>query len=132
MAQINIKPNRIKFIKALKDSQKRIADAEKDYARDYKQWEKDVEAWARTADLSPDNVKSIRFEDHYSGQYRTVVTLKKYPTGKPKKPAEPRFRNYAAEMAVRDIGDVLALLELTDEDTVSASIANRVAQYIQG
>lgn len=131
MAQINIKPNRVKFIEALKEAKKRIVSDEKDYLAARKQYEKDYEVWSTTADLSPDNIKSVKVSEDYAGRKSVTVVLKKYPTAKPEAPKEPRFTTYRAQQAIEDISDVLALLALTDEDTVSASIANRVAPYIR-
>jgi hypothetical protein len=132
MAQVNIKPNRIKFIKALETSLEGIHTADKKYQEDYKQWRKDITAWEQTADLSPENVKEVKISFDYREDKPTgvAVILKKYPAGKPKKPTEPYLSGYRKTEAIDDLKSVIAMLKLTDEEVVSASVANKVAKYL--
>ena len=132
MAQVNIKPNRIKFIKALEDALLKTQNELKQYEADLKQWKKDIAVWKASADLSADNIKSsqISFGYHGGKVSHVAVELKKYPTGMPKKPTEPAMYGYRGEEKQREIKSVIAMLNLTDEDVVSASVANKVAQYL--
>lgn len=132
MAQVNIKPNRIKFIKALEASIKRIEKEHDDYNAAIKQFDKDLAAWRKTADLSPENIKSSEVSTHYhNGTPQSVtVVLKKYPPNQPKKPTEPSLAGYRKTEAIEDLRSVIAMLKLTDEETVNASVANRVAKYL--
>lgn len=127
MAQINIKPNRIKFIKALEDAKKRIVQESEAYKVALKKYKADLEAWHKSADLSPNNIKSIKVIDTTYIK-KVEVSLKKYPAGKPKEPALPRFS--CTSFALDNINEVLVLLELTDAEYVSASVANQVAAYL--
>ena len=133
MAQVNIKPNRIKFIKALEDSIKRLTDERKAYDAELKQYKKDLEVWRKTADLSPENIKemSIGIDFRLDEPTKVVtVTLKKVPTGAPKKPTEPKMGMFEQREAVAEMQSIIAMLKLTDEEVVSASVANKVARYL--
>ena len=133
MAQVNIKPNRIKFIKALEDSIKRITDERKAYEAELKQYKKDLEVWRKTADLSPENIKemSIGIDFRLDEPTKVVtVTLKKVPTGAPKKPSAPALAVWDENQALEEMRSIIAMLKLTDEEVVSASVANKVARYL--
>ena len=132
MAQVNIKPNRIKFIKALEDSAKRLIQIDKDYQAKVKQYEKDLTEWRKTADLSPDNIKSSEIQDvtHFKKIQQVVVVLKKYPANQPVRPAFPELEGYQLKEALQEINSIINMLKLTDEETVSASVANKVARYL--
>ena len=132
MAQVNIKPNRIKFIKALEISLERIHTERKNYEAANKQYRLDLEAWASSVDLSPDNIKETSIRTDYRGQAikEVVVTVKKLPTGKPKEPTKPSLEGYRETEAIEDLKSVIAMLKLTDEETVNASVANKVAKYL--
>jgi hypothetical protein len=134
MAQVNIKPNRVKFIQALEAALLKGETETKQYETDLKQYNKDLEAWRASANLSPENIKSatISTNHHFSNMKpsHVVVELKKYPTGMPKRPTEPESFGYMGKARIAELKSVIAMLKLTDEDTVSASVANKVAQYI--
>lgn len=132
MATLNIKPSRLKFIKALEDSIKRIELEDKEYEKALEAYNKALTSWKASADLSPSNVKSscitLSYRDDEATDVR--VTLKKYPANMPKKPVEPKFRNYRKTDAIEEIQGIIAMLKLTDEDVVNASVANKVAKYL--
>lgn len=132
MAQVNIKPNRIKFIKALEDSIKRIETKAKEYEVALKQYEKDYEVWRSSGDFSPENIKSsvIYTKSYDDKPYEVKVVLKKWPTGMPKKPTEPELYGWQKRDALAEMTSIIAMLKLTDEDVVSASVANKVARYL--
>lgn len=132
MAQVNIKPNRIKFIKAIEESIKRVTDERKAYEAGLKQYQKDLEVWRKTADLSPENIKeSLINLSHFEGKpFEVKVVLKKYPADKPKKPSEPAMSVWDENEALKEMRSIIAMLKLTDEDVVSASVANKVARYL--
>jgi hypothetical protein len=133
MAMLNIKPTRVDLVKAIKKALKDIPAESEQYARDYKQYKKDMEAWCKSWDYSPANIKEVEpVIDHYDGAkvVRASIYLKKYPANQPKKPKEPRFQNYSLRNAVEELSRALRLLELSDEERVSASLANRVIDYI--
>ena len=132
MAQVNIKPNRVKFIKALETALINTENEFKQYEIDLKQWNKDIEEWKKSADLSPENIKSSEITFRYSETkpHNVLIELKKYPTGMPKRPTEPTDYGYHGQIKIKELKSVIAMLKLTDEDVVSASVANKVAQYL--
>lgn len=131
MAQVNIKPNRIKFIKALEESIKRIEREHKENVAARKQYAKDLDAWCKTADLSADNIKSAIINTNHSDEASGVtVILKKYPPNKPKRPDSPDLTGWRMDEALAEMNSIIAMLKLTDEDVVSASVANKVARYL--
>lgn len=132
MAMLNIKPNRVDLVKAIKKALKDIPAESEQYDRDRKQYEKDLEAWVKSWDYSPSNIKQATPSiDHLTGKVvRATIYLKKYPANKPKAPKEPRIRGYYLNTAMDELARALRLLELSDEDRVSASLANRIVDYI--
>lgn len=132
MAQISVKPTRTLMVQAIKDALKNIPAEIEKYEQDKKQYAKDMEAWVKSFDYSPSNIKSsdVR-EDIYSNKvYSVTVNLKKYPGNKPKAPKRPRFEGHYQHHAMDELKRVLRMLELSDEERVTASLANRVIDYI--
>jgi hypothetical protein len=131
MAMLNIKPTRVDLVKAIKKALKDIPAESEQYDRDYKQYQKDLEEWVKSWDYSPSNIKEAKPSiDHNDKVVRATIYLKKYPTNMPKAPKEPRIRGYYLNTAMDELGRALRLLELSDEERVSASLANRVIDYI--
>lgn len=132
MAQVNIKPNRIKFIAALKETLKRIEDERLAYHTSMDEYKKARMEWAKTADLSLDNIKESQIDFTSVGTATKIVrvVVKKLPAGLPKRPAEPALKDWEAQDAIVQLKSVIAMLELTDEETVSASVANKVSQFL--
>ena len=132
MAQISVRPTRSLLVKAIKEALKSIpADIEK-YEQDKKQYEKDMKEWVASFDYSPANIKdaSPRIDNCSGKVYGTTVTLKRFPANQPKVPKAPRFNGYAKHYAIDELERVLRLLELSDEERVNASVANRVIEYL--
>lgn len=136
MAQISVRPNRIKFIKVLNESIKRINKEADAYEVAEKQYKKDMEAWRKSADLSPSNIKEtyINTARYAHGEpdapESVTVKLKKYPANKPKSPKQPQYIGFSKTQAIREIETVIKMLELTDDELVNASVANKVAEYL--
>lgn len=132
MAMLNIKPTRVELVKAIKKALKDIPAESEQYDRDRKQYEKDLEEWVKSWDYSPSNIKYVAptLDSLTDKVVRATIHLKKYPANKPKRPKEPRIRGYYLQTAMDELGRALRLLELSDEDRVSASLANRVVDYI--
>lgn len=132
MAMLNIKPTRVDLVKAIKKALKDIPAESEQYDRDFKQYEKDLEAWVKSWDYSASNIKEANPSiDHLTGKpVRATIYLKKYPANQPKKPKEPRIRGYYLNTAMDELSRALRLLELSDEERVSASLANRIVDYI--
>lgn len=133
MAMLNIKPTRVDLVKAIKQALKDIPAESEQYKNDLKQYEKDLEAWCKLWDYSPANIKSVHPTiNQYNGGkvVRSLIHLKKYPANQPKRPKEPRFDGYSMRNALDELSRALRLLELSDEERVSASLANRVVDYI--
>jgi acyl-CoA synthetase (NDP forming) len=135
MAQVNIKPNRIKFIKSLEDSLKAITSEAKEYEAAKKRYEKELALWETTSavDFSPANIKSLKINLDYRSDkpFEVKVVLKKYPTDVPKKPTAPALNGWQLEEAVKEMTSIINMLKLTDEEVVSASVANKVAVYLR-
>lgn len=135
MAQVNIKPNRIKFIKALEDSLKRLTSEAKEYEAAKKRYNKERALWETSSavDFSPANIKSLKInlDYHDDKPFEVKVTLKKYPADMPKKPEAPALTGWQLEEAIKDMTSIINMLKLTDEEVVSASVANRVAVYLR-
>ncbi|CAB4128059.1 hypothetical protein UFOVP111_4 [uncultured Caudovirales phage] len=132
MAQISVKPTRTLMVQAIKDALKNIPAEIEKYEQDLKQYKKDMQAWVKSFDYSPSNIKDsdVR-EDIYTNKvYGVTVHLKKYPANKPKLPKRPRFDGHYKNHAMEELTRVLRMLELSDEERVTASLANRVIDYI--
>ena len=144
MAQISGRPNRTKLIAALKDSIKSIEKDAKEYQDALDQYKKYYKAWSESADLSPENIKTTQIvvgsdrydskkEEWVSSPRSVEVVLKKYPTNMPKRPTTPKFGtkgDYRYKEAVDEIASTIKFLELLDDDSVNASTANKVKQYL--
>jgi hypothetical protein len=143
MAQISVRPNRVKFIKAVTTALKKIEDAADKYEADVAKYKADYKAWAESADLSPSNIKESKV--HVSRTYNCKndeskfapdsvhVVLKKYPANMPKEPTPPitgTKSSCAYTEAVKELKSVITLLEMVDDELVNASVANNVKQYL--
>lgn len=132
MAQISVKPTRVLMIQSIKDAIKRIPAEAEQYDRDVKQFKKDMQEWCKSWDYSPSNIKHVEpVMDHLNDNkvVRASIQLKKYPANKPKFPKRPRFDGHSIRYALDELNSVLYMLELSDEERVQASVANRVVQY---
>lgn len=130
MAQISVRPNRVKFIAALNASIKRIEKEHEEYNTKREAWRAAMETWQQQVNLSPDNIKELAVSNE---GLRVTAVLKKAPKGKPKEFDDSEYTyKYAhtVQYAVQDIVQVIKLLELVDDEHVNASVANRVAQYL--
>jgi hypothetical protein len=142
MAQISVRPNRVKFIKAVTVALKKIEEAADKYEADMAKYKEEYKVWEASADLSPSNIKETKvlvgrkyFENSPSkwAPNSVQVTLKKYPANMPKEPTAPATgtkNSYTYNDSVKELKSVITLLEMVDDELVNASVANKVIQYL--
>ena len=133
---INVKVARVKVIKALKDV---LANTTKTYEAEekaQKAYEKEQEAYnkkvAELALKAMAKAENVRCSERWNGVVNVDFNL---PAGSIKLPAEPKSPqrtmheyNYAEQK--REIENAIRILEMSDEELISTSTYQAVAQYL--
>ena len=129
---ISVKVSTAKVIKALEtklsDSQKAVASNEKK-RKDYEKVEK---AWAKeVADLAIKNISKaeVRANQNWRGEISVDFTLPAKTLTLPTKP-ELDLERELGRYEVEEIENAIRILQMSDEEFVSASTMKQIAQYL--
>ena len=140
-----IKINRIKLIDSLNQA---ITDREQDIVRRQTEWEaynKAIDIWV--AKVVKHHKSTANASGNYAGHYNGEVRLtppKELPVPEMPKDSEPQAKRYygngrSAEYQtytgftgkqIDEIRNTIRLLEMSDEDSVNASVYKSVMQYL--
>lgn len=137
MARANVRISTAKVLDLLRTKSKEITKQlalipveEKKYKADLATWRQKVVA-SIPKTLKPEKVSidEIRYGEN-SGKVRIELTYV-VPTNKVgKQPSYPNGNEYALKSSLQELERTIKLLELTDDETVSASVYKNIADLI--
>lgn len=125
-----MKINKEKYLAKCQEALNAWLEIENRYQADLEKWEKDTETWGKKV------IKSgqLKMSTNYSGDQFFYATGK-LAEERPKKPKEELYYDsrmvyYKKQPAIDALREVIALIEMTDSDTIGVSVANKVSQYL--
>lgn len=133
---INVKVARVKVIKALKDA---LANTIKTYEAEEKAqkvYDKEMEAYnKKVAELAlkqMSKAENVRVCERWNGVINVDFNL---PAGSVKMPTEPKnpqrtTSEYSFNDTKKEIENAIRILEMSDEELISTSTYQAVAQYL--
>lgn len=126
---MNIKVSRTGLIDALKKAIKTRETALAQYDKEQKEFEKAQKEHEEKilAYVLSGKASNPRLYVGYNGEATVTVDL---PAALKKGPKRKSLSNYYSAHEMNEIRAAIALLELSDEDTISASAYKNVAQYL--
>lgn len=125
-----MKINKDKYLAKCEEALALWLTIEDKYQADLEKWKVESEAWAKKV------IKSgqLKMQTNYNGDQFFYATGK-MADERPKKPQEETYYSglmpyYKRSVAVESLREVIALIEMTDSDTIGVSVANKVSQYL--
>lgn len=134
---INVKIPTVKVIKALET---KLAQIKADYAKQdeledkfnktYLKWKKDIAKWATDNFVKAQNIRTNyrSWNSTMNVDFDLVCDSKDFPK-EPERDYEC-MNSHAFKDTVEEIENALRILKLTDEEVVSTSTYNSIAQYL--
>jgi hypothetical protein len=131
MATGAIKVNRVALISKLESVKDKLEATYATLEKNKKDYDKEFDAWLQGASKHIVKVSSVRYD-------RTVevIVSESYLAKKPKeKPIDPKKPNevqpsWSIKSDIKQLSEALALLKLSEEQTVSQSLLKNLAQYL--
>jgi hypothetical protein len=125
-----MKINKDKYLAKCREALARYEAPVKQYEADLEKWKAESEIWAKRV------IKSGQLEMrvNYNGdQY--FYAKGKLSLERPKRPEQERYltdgmRSYQMQEATKLLQEVIALIEMTEGDTIGVSVANKVGRFL--
>jgi hypothetical protein len=131
---ISVKIPTAKLISALEARLAEYEDIRDNYDSLKAKHEKAMEAWKKqVAKLTaPSNLNSIVVNDRYwrTNEHEIHMVYNIKASDVPKQPEAPKMFSYVEREAVENIENALRILRMTEQEEVSTSTYNAVAQYL--
>lgn len=127
-----MKINKEKYLAKCKETLAKLEKPEIEYKEAVAKWEVENATWVKKVIDS----KQLEVRLGYGGdQY--FYAKGKLAESRPKQPQKETFYGkhnltiYSSEEAVKSLREVIALIEMTEGDTIGISVANKVSQYLK-
>lgn len=127
-----MKINKDKYLAKCREALARYEAPAIEYKEALDKWKAESEAWGKKV-IESKMLKMI--VSSYNGDQTFYATGKMAET-RPKKPEESDFyekygiKTYDARPAIPALKEVIALIEMTDSETIGVSVANKVSNWI--
>lgn len=126
----SMKINKDKYLARCREALEKYEAPRKQYEADLEKWKADIKAWSEKV------IKSGKLEV----QANPTGTQYFYAIGKlaSEQPNKPNDRGYVPEgvpfyqvdEAIKTLKEVIALMEMTDSDTIGVSVANKAGRWL--
>lgn len=133
MARANVRISVVKVLDLLRKRQAELQKQSDEYQANVSKWEKAVQAWEkRVISTIPKSAKpssvSVDVPRYGNDKGKTVISLT-YVLDKPAddKPSHP---DYPSNHTLQEIDRTIKLLELTDDEMVSAGVYRNIADLL--
>jgi ribosomal protein L11 methylase PrmA len=131
---ISVKIPTTKLISALEAKLKEYQDMKDNYDSLKAKHEKAMEAWKKEVAklVAPSSLGSIVVNDRHwrTNEHEIHMIYNIKSSDIPKQPEAPKMFSYIEREAVDQIENALRILRMTDQEEVSTSTYNAVAQYL--
>ncbi len=131
---ISVKIPTTKLISALETKLAEYNSMRNNYDSLKAKHEKAMEAWKKEVAklVTPSNLDSIIINDRYyrTNEHQISMVYNIKASGVPKQPEAPKAFSYIEREAVENIENALRILRMTEQEEVSTSTYNAVAQYL--
>ena len=127
-----MKINKEKYLAKCKETLAKLEKPEIEYKEAVDKWKADNVVWAKKVIDS----KQLEMVISYRGD-QIFHAKGKLAETRPKSPEESEFyakhnvTMYGTAEAIKSLREVIALIEMTEGDTIGISVANKVSQYLK-
>lgn len=127
-----MKINKEKYLAKCKEALAKYEAPAIEYKEALDKWKAESEAWGKKV-IESKMLKMI--VSSYNGD-QTFYATGKMAESRPKRPEESDFyekygiKTYDARPAIPALKEVIALIEMTDSETIGVSVANKVSNWI--
>ena len=132
---INVKIPTAKVIAALEDKLNTLIKEKENYPAARERYEQDYELWKRelasmvdTSKIKDVGVTNLTWRS--PGEYEVAISYKVKAESIPPAPEAPTNPGYREREAIENIENALRILRLTEQEEVSTSTYNAIAQYL--
>ena len=126
----SMKINKDKYLARCREALEKYEAPRKQYEADLEKWKVESKAWGEKV------IKSgqLEMQNNYVGEQYFYATGK-LASERPHKPREEKYvpeggSYYQIDEAVRTLKEVIALMEMTDSDTIGVSVANKAGRWL--
>jgi len=126
----SMKINKDKYLARCREALERYEAPKKQYKAELEKWKADIKAWGEKV------IKSGQLEMQSSPMSEQYFYAKgKLASERPEKPREEKYAPegvyyFQIDEAVRTLKEVIALMEMTDSDTIGVSVANKAGRWL--